>query len=87
MNKNVQDYSEVIILKGNRTEPDFINTEEISREGWKCLGEIMKKWIQYKSMFYKVGRNMLSAKVFNNEILVEGDGISTVKAMGRVRED
>ena len=46
----------------------------------------MKKWIQYKSMFYRVGRNMLDAKVFNNEILVEGDGISTVKAMGRARE-
>ena len=46
----------------------------------------MKKWIQYKSMFYKVGRNMLAAKVFNNEILLEGSGTSTVKAMGRVRE-
>ena len=46
----------------------------------------MKKWIQYKSMFYRVGRNMLDAKVFNNEILVEGDGICTVKAMGRARE-
>ena len=86
MNKNLQDYPEVIVLKGNRTKPDIINTDEINREGWKCLGEIMKKWIQYKSMFYKVGRNMLAAKVFNNEILVEGGGISTVKAMGRVRE-
>ena len=86
MNKNIQDYPEVIILKGNRTEPDFINTDEINREGWKCLGEIMKKWIQYKSMFYKVGRNMLAAKVFNNEIQLEGGGTSTVKAFGRVRE-
>ena len=60
--------------------------DEINREGWKCLGEIMTKWIQYKSMFYKVGRNMLATKVFNNEILVEGGGSSTVKAMGRVRE-
>ena len=60
--------------------------DEINREGWKCLGEIMTKWIQYKSMFYKVGRNMLATKVFNNEILVDGGGSSTVKAMGRVRE-
>ena len=86
MNKNIQDYPEVRILKGNRTEPDFINMDEINREGWKSLGEIMKKWIQYKSMFYKVGRNMLAAKVFNNEIQLEGGGTSTVKAFGRVRE-
>ena len=86
LNKNIQDYPEVRILKGNRTEPDFINMDEINREGWKSLGEIMKKWIQYKSMFYKVGRNMLAAKVFNNEIQLEGGGTSTVKAFGRVRE-
>ena len=86
MNKNIQDYPEVRILKGNRTEPDFINMDEINREGWKSLGEIMEKWIQYKSMFYKVGRNMLAAKVFNNEIQLEGGGTSTVKAFGRVRE-
>ena len=73
-------------LKGNRTKPDFINMDEINRGGWKCLGEIMTKWIQYMSMFYKVGRNMLATKVFNNEILLDGGGTSTVKGMGRVRE-
>ena len=86
LNKNIQDYPEVRILKGNRTEPDFINMDEINLEGWKSLGEIMRKWIQYKSLFYKVGRNMLSAKVFNNGIQLDGGGISTVKALGRVRE-
>ena len=40
----------------------------------------------YKSTFYKVRRNILSAKVFKNEILVNDGGTSTVRALGRARE-
>ena len=50
MNNGVPDYSEVRALKGNKNEPDCINMDEINKEGWKCLGEIMLKWIEYKSV-------------------------------------
>ena len=86
MNNGVPDYSEVRALKGNKNEPDCINTDEINKEGWKCLGEIMLKWIEYKSVFYKVGKNVLAAKVFRNETLVDEGRIGTVKVMGRARE-
>ena len=51
-NTGAPDYPEVRALKGNKTEPDLINMEDINKEGWKCLGEIMFKWIEYKSLFY-----------------------------------
>ena len=60
--------------------------DEINKEGWKCLGEIMLKWIEYKSVFYKVGKNVLAAKVFRNETLDDEGRIGTVEVMGRVRE-
>ena len=41
------DYPEVRALKGNKTELDLINMEDINKEGWKYLGEIMYKWIEY----------------------------------------
>ena len=37
-------------------------------------------------MFYKVGKNVLAAKVFRNETLVDEGRIGTVKVMGRARE-
>ena len=86
MNNGVPDYSEVRALKGNKNEPDCINMDEINKEGWKCLGEIMLKWIEYKSVFYKVGKNVLAAKVFRNETLDNEGRIGTVKVMGRARE-
>ena len=43
MNNGVPDYSEVRALKGNKNEPDCINMDEINKEGWECLGEIMLK--------------------------------------------
>ena len=52
MNNEVPDYPEVRALKGNKIEPDCIIMDEINKEGWKCLGEIMLKWIEYKSVFY-----------------------------------
>ena len=48
--------------------------EDINKEGWKCLGEIMFKWIEYKSLFYRVGKNILEATIFGNEIVLEGGG-------------
>ena len=51
-NTGALDYPEARALKGNKTEPDLINMEDINKEGWKCLGEIMFKWIEYKSLFY-----------------------------------
>ena len=30
--------------------------EDINKEGWKRLGEIMSKWIEYKLQFYKMGK-------------------------------
>ena len=86
MNNGVPDYSEVRALKGNKNEPDCINMDEINKEGWKCLGEIMLKWIEYKSVFYKVGKNVLAAKVFRNETLLDEGRSGTVKVMGRARE-
>ena len=86
MNNGVPDYSEVRALKGNKNEPDCINMDEINKEGWKCLGEIMQKWIEYKSVFYKVGKNVLAAKEFRNETLDDEGRIGTVEVMGRVRE-
>ena len=86
MNNGVPDYQEVRALKGNKTEPDCINMEEINKEGWQCLGEIMIKWIEYKSAFYKVGKNALAAKVFRNETILEDGRTGTVRVMGRVRE-
>ena len=81
MNNGVPDYSEVRALKGNKNESDCINMDEINKEGWKCLGEIMLKWIEYKSVFYKVGKNVLAAKVFRNETLLEDGRSGTVIIM------
>ena len=85
-NNGAPDYLEVRALKGNKNEPDCINTDEINKEGWKCLGEIMLKWIEYKSLFYKVGKNVLAAKIFRNETLLDEGRMGTVKGMGRARE-
>ena len=60
--------------------------EDINKEGWKCLGEIMCKWIEYKSLFYRVGKNILESPIFGNEIMLEGSGSGKISIMGRARE-
>ena len=85
-NAGAPDYPEVRALKGNKTEPDLINMEDINKEGWKCLGEIMCKWIEYKSAFYRVARNGLEMLIFGNETLLEGGGSGKIIVMGRARE-
>ena len=55
--------SEMRCIKGNKRDPDHIN-----REGFFCSGEIISQWVDYKNRFYEVGRNMLEAKLFENEI-------------------
>ena len=85
-NTGAPDYPEVRALKGNKTEPDLINMEDINKEGWKCLGEIMCKWIEYKSLFYRVGKNILESSIFGNETMLEGGGSGKISVMGRARE-
>ena len=85
-NIGTPDYPEVRALKGNKIEPDLINMEDINKEGWKCLGEIMCKWIEYKSVFYRVAKNSLEMLIFGNEIFLEGGGSGKISVMGRARE-
>ena len=57
--------------------------EDINKEGWKCLGEIMCKWIEYKSLLYRVGKIILESSIFGNETMLEGGGSGKISVMGR----
>ena len=46
----------------------------------------MCKWIEYKSVFYRVAKNGLESLIFGNETLLEGGGSGKISVMGRARE-
>ena len=82
------DYSEMRCIKGNKNESDHINMEEINTEGYHCSGDIMRQWLEYKTRFYEVGRNMLETKILKNDMDRSGNSISSIKIFSpqRLRE-
>ena len=88
MAESNDDYAELRCIKGNKNEPDHINMDEINTEGFRCSGDIMRHWIEYKTCFYEVGRNMLETKIFKNDMDRTGNVISSIKIFSpqRLRE-
>ena len=88
MAESNDDYAELRCIKGNKNEPDHINMDEINTEGFRCSGDIMRQWIEYKTCFYEVGRNMLETKIFKNDMDRTGNVISSIKIFSpqRLRE-
>ena len=84
-NKFGRDYAEMWCTKGLKT-PDIINMANMNTERWRSSGEIMKKWVEYKLQFYKIGRNMLEAKMFFNELYTVEGRIMKVNAFSGTRE-
>jgi len=80
-----KDYAELRIIKGTSVA-DNINSDEINTERWRCSGEIVKKWVEYKEEFFRVGRNMLGARLFFNEMYKVNDRVAKVRALTGIRE-
>ena len=53
--------------------------DEINTEGYRCSWDIMRHWIEYKTCFYEVGRNMLETKILRNDMDRTRKGISRIK--------
>ena len=73
-------------IKGNKRDPDHINREDINREGFFCCGEIISQWVDFKNRFYEVGRNMLEAKLYDNEMDRNGTNTGRLQILSRQRE-
>ena len=43
----------------------------------------MCKWIEYKSLLYRVGKIILESSIFGNETMLEGGGSGKISVMGR----
>ena len=78
--------SEMRCIKGNKRDPDHINREDINREGFFCCGEIISQWVDFKNRFYEVGRNMLEAKLYDNEMDRNGTNTGRLQILSRQRE-
>jgi len=80
-----KDYAEIRLINGSKNA-DNINTRDLNTERYRSSGEILKKWIEYKVMFFRTGRNMLGARMFFNEMYKVDGNIVMTRIFSGVRE-
>jgi hypothetical protein len=88
MDRDGMDYIGAVILNAGGIEYDQIGSDVDMRGGGVICGDILKKWSEYKSEYYRIGNNILEAHVFENKgVFNENDTVnSIVFSQGRYRD-
>jgi hypothetical protein len=60
----IRDYANSRIMENNVGNLEKITWGEISQRTYRGSWPIIKRWMGYKSEFYKMGRNILGATLF-----------------------
>ena len=83
----IKDYLECICIKGEYEEPDCVNIIDLhSMRDCMASKIIMLRWAEYKGEFYKVGRNVYGASLFESEFVIGNARRQKIRVFDAERE-